>query len=137
MDLDYILTYVGLVALLSLTIAMINIPEPRSNLNEFLIVFAKVVSHPGSMVRVRLILPKGVSVEASGRTIRIAGEAVAPSVVEVYRSLGILEDYSGNNITLKINITTFRLSEGYIYTIQLYSTPKTVHVKVLDMRKIP
>ena len=88
------------------------------------------------MVRVRLILPKGVSVEASGRTIRVAGEAVSPSVVDVYRSLGILEDYSGNSITLKINITAFRLSGGYIYTLMLSSTPRNIYIKVLNMRKI-
>ena len=137
MDLDYILTYVGLVALLSLTIAVINIPEPRSNLNEFLIVLARVASHPGSLVRVKLILPKGVSIEASGRTVHVAGETIPPSIAEVFRSLEILESFSENSLTLKLNITSIELQGSYIYTIQLYSTPKTVHVKVLDMRKIP
>ena len=62
MELDYVLAYVSLIALLALTLALTNTPSPSSNVNTLLAVVGTAATHPGTRVKVLVYLPKGARI---------------------------------------------------------------------------
>ena len=136
MDLDYIVVFVVLAALLAFSLTQARLPEPPANLNDFFTAVAVAAANPGSEIRLRLLLPPRVSVVASGRTIEVRGAPVPRSAVDLLDSLGLLESYSTYRVVLKLEVNSVVLRGGYIYVVVVSSTNKKITIKPVSSEKI-
>lgn len=134
MEADYVLTYTALIIVLALLVSSFRI-DTGSDVTELLVAVAEASRHPGTVLKVRLLLAEGAGISCDGSTIRVRRTVIPQDVIRIYRSYGI-GDGDGQSITLNIDLNRFSLDGGYIYTIQVESTPTSVRVKPLEARKI-
>jgi len=130
MDLDYILVYAGLITILILSLVMVKPPTPSHNLKEFITILIIAGEHPGSSIQVRLVLPKGIDVEASGKKLTVKG--AEPPRIES----SIVEGFDGNTVIFKVELGDWLLLGGYIYTLKIHSKPGKIIVEKLFSTKI-
>ena len=137
MELDFVVAYTVLAVALVVALSVASIPSPGHNLQEFLTQVAVAASHPGTVLRARLVLPPGVAVEASGDTLVVRGAAVPPSAAALYEELGVGEMASGHELRLNFTLSMPRLSGGYVYALRVHSSPGRVAVEVVSARRLP
>ena len=134
MELDYLVAFVALVSMLVLALSLLQLPEPSNNLETFLTTVAVAAKHPGTLVRTKLVLPRG-SLTLGGNRITLRGAVLPLSAVEIYRRWG-LGSAEGNALVLNFTVNRLELREG-IYTLEVSSTPGEVRVRVLDYSPPP
>ena len=129
MELDYILAYVSLMILLALTVSLICIPSPRSNIDDLLTAVGVVASHPGSRIRVIAYIPVGCSIIFQDRRIIIDGMGFPNVLVDMG-----LASRNGNVLMLKFRVNNVILYGGY-YVLEVSSVPGMVRIRVVDYLK--
>ena len=134
MEADYVLTYTALMIILGLLVSSFNI-YTGSDVTEFLVAIAEASQKPGSVLEVRVLLGEGASITCDGRRITVKNAVIPRDVIKLYRSYGIGDGDSGS-ITLSMDINSFRMDGGYIYTVLIESTPSKIIVKIAETRKI-
>ena len=129
MELDYILAYVSLISLLALTVSLISLPSPRSNIDDLLTAVGVVASHPGTRIRVIAYIPRGSNIVFQDRKIIINSMGISNILVDMG-----LATRNGNVLTLKFRVNNVRLYGGY-YVLELSSVPGMVSIVVVDYLK--
>jgi len=135
MELDYILLYTALVSLLALSLAITEIPTPGHNANYFLASLAVAAKHPGTVIRVILVVPEGTSITLSENRIILENIALPESIVAFYRKTELGESRGlvlQTSFRFENNIT---LTSG-IYLLEIESRPGYIKVSILDYRNL-
>lgn len=130
MDLEYLVVFACLTALLALTVSAGWRTPHTSNVGEFLVTVAVAAKHPGSCIRMILYLPESSTIEFKGIRIILHGFKAPRYVSDILSSWG-LGYSSGDVIELNFEVKGPKLKGG-AYVVQITSTSSVLEIEVLE-----
>ena len=102
--------------------------SPAINYIRLHLIFEAIARRPDSILKVRIYIPRGVTLIFSGSKVRIIGSSF--NLVGRYDPSGIVVSYSKNEIYYKISFNELTLSGENTYYLTIMSKPGVIIIKL-------